>query len=177
MEIIRDLTQSLSLKKILILGGAGCSLASFFAKQKSIQNVDVIEYNPIMIELANKYFLKKNEKINLIHGNGLNYTKYCADIYDLVIIDMFDGPILKKGVINESFIRKVKKSITESGFFIMNLGYSKEINSVIKTWQNFFSLYIYLSHSNFLISNIKCGSFKFNSSHRFLFEIPQLIED
>lgn len=174
LDIIKYFIKSLYFKKILILGGAGCSLANYFVENRKSKKIDVIEYNSTMIEWAEKYFLKDDSGINLIQGDGLKFPKLVSGSYDLIIIDMFDGYKFNKGVVDRVFIRDVQDTLNENGIFIINLGSALQFEKVIKKWQEFFPLHIYLSRTNLLMSNVKIDSFKFNSPHRFLLTIPQL---
>lgn len=173
-DVIRALTENLSLNRILILGGGGCSMAKHFRNDKQNISIDAIEYNTTMINWAKKYFLNDDDKVNLIFGNGLKFTNYVANSYDLIIVDMFNDSQLNRGIIRESFIKNIKKNLTKNGKFIVNLGFVLQFEEVLKSWQKFFPIYVYLSRTNLLISNIKIDSFQFSSPHRFLMKIPQL---
>lgn len=173
LDIVKFLTKNLFFKKVLILGGAGCSLAEYFINNKKSQKIDVIEYNSTMIAWAKKYFLNEDNNINLIFGDGLKFLNFVAGSYDLIIIDMFNDYKFNKGVIRESFIEDVKKTLNKDGAFIINLGFAVHFEEVVKKWQKFFPLYIYLSRANLIVSNLKFTSFEFDSPHRFLLEIPQ----
>jgi|GEM_PF-3367212 len=174
LQIMRDLTASLFLQQILLLGGAGCSLASYFVENKIGKKVDVIEYNPTMIEWAKKYFLKNSRGINLMQGDGLKFSKLVDGPYDLIIIDMFDAYELNKGVVDRAFIKDIQSALNKNGKFILNLGFALQFESIVKKWQEFFTLHIYISGANLLISNIKLDSFAPNSRSRFLLTIPRL---
>ncbi len=174
LDIVKYLTANLSSQKILLLGGAGCSLASYFVENKIGKKVDVIEYNPTMIEWAKKYFLKDDSEINLIQGDGLKFPKLVNGSYDLIIIDMFDGYNFNKGVVDRAFIKDIQGALNKNGIFILNLGLALQFESIVKKWQEFFTLHTYISKANLLISNIKLDSFESNSPNRFLLTIPQL---
>lgn len=176
IDIVKFLTQNLFFKKVLILGGAGCSLAEYFINNKKSRKIDVIEYNSTMIGWAKKYFLKGDDNINLIFGDGLKFLNFVSSSYDLIIIDMFNDYKFNEGIIRESFIKDVKKNLGKNGSFIINLGFAVHFEEVVKKWQKFFPLNIYLSRANLIISNLKFTSFEFNSPHRFLFEMPQSSE-
>lgn len=177
LDILKFLTKNLFFKKILILGGAGCSLAEYFINNKKSREVDVIECNSIMVTWAKKYFLKENGNINLIHGDGLKFLNYVDGSYDLIIIDMFNSYKFNKDIIGKSFIKDIKNILGEDGVFIINLGFAVQFEEVVKKWQKFFPLYIYLSRANLIISNLKFDAFEFNSPHRFLLEIPQSLKN
>ena len=173
LQIMKDLTANLFLQKILLLGGAGCSLASYFVENKISKKVDVIEYNPTMIEWAKKYFLKDSREINIIQGDGLKFSKLVSGSYDLIIIDMFDAHKINKGVVNRAFIKDIQSALNENGTFILNLGFALQFENIVKKWQEFFTLHLYTSGANWFISNVKLDSFAPNSRNRFLLTIPQ----
>jgi predicted O-methyltransferase YrrM len=177
LDIVRLLTEELSFNSILLLGGGGCSLASYFANNKKIKKIDVIEYNSTMIKWAKKYFLKDNEQVRLILGDGLKFSKLINDHYDLIIIDMFNDFKFNKNINNQAFIKDVQNTLGKDGVFIINLGFALGLEEVIGSWRRSFPLYVYLSKSNLLLSNVKFNSFKFDSPHRFLFKIPQSIKN
>lgn len=173
LDILEFLTKNLFFEKILILGGAGCSLAEYFINNKKSRKVDVIECNSTMIAWAKKYYLKEDNNINLILGDGLKFHNFVAGPYDLIIVDMFNDYKFNRGIMRDSFIKNIKNTLVKDGVFIINLGLAVQFEEVVKKWQKFSPLYIYLSRANLIISNLKFDAFEFNSPHRFLLEIPR----
>lgn len=86
--------------KVLVLGlGMGYYLFNI-ASKKEVTSIDVIESDPSIISLFNKYLLNKMphyEKINIILGDGIEYLKTKKE-YDYAFIDIYhnvgDGEML-----------------------------------------------------------------------------------
>lgn len=77
--------------KVLVLGlGMGYYLFNI-ASKKDVTSIDVLESDPIVIDIFNKYLLNKMpnyEKINIILGDGIEYLK-TSKAYDYVFIDIW----------------------------------------------------------------------------------------
>lgn len=86
--------------KVLILGlGLGYYLFNILEKNDVI-SVDIVEKDPRIVELFNKFLLSKMphlEKIKIIIGDGIEYLKNCPH-YDYVFTDIYhnvgDGEML-----------------------------------------------------------------------------------
>lgn len=53
--------------------------------------VDVVEINPAVVPLAERYFDFKSNRLNLFFGDGRHFLNRCLERYDTIILDAFLG--------------------------------------------------------------------------------------
>lgn len=103
-------------QNILLLGLGGGSNAIYLHKKYPRAQITAVEIDPFMVEIANKYF-KLNKKIpnlKVIIVDALDFiNKLSLDdprsmIYDLVLVDCFEGKWIPKKLEDLDFIGKVK---------------------------------------------------------------------
>lgn len=95
-------------KKILILGLGGGTLAKLLRKKYPEAKITGIEIDPIMIELGKKYLKLDDYYIDIKVADVNNYTLY-ANRFDLVIVDMYSGDNFPKEFESEEFLKKLTK--------------------------------------------------------------------
>lgn len=77
-------------KKALMFGGAGYSYPKDYLNKYPQNTIDVIEIDPMVTELAKKYFnLKKNSRLNIYHEDGRVYLNKTRKKYDAIFGDAF----------------------------------------------------------------------------------------
>lgn len=89
---IAELFIDLSNSRILVLGGAGCSLPEDIGSHLKRSQIDVVEIRPRLLELARRYFLTSDniqlhlcDAYTFISSSLLNY-------YDTVYVDLCTEP-------------------------------------------------------------------------------------
>jgi S-adenosylmethionine decarboxylase len=74
---------SKNVKKVLIVGGGDCSILSELAKNKNIKEIYLLEQDQQVIEIAKKYFGKKNvikdPRLKMFFGNAIDTIPYLKD--------------------------------------------------------------------------------------------------
>nr|SVE73445.1 EOG090X02SD [Daphnia atkinsoni] len=124
--------QNLALKSILVLGLGGGALCTYLHQAYPHFKVDGVEIDPIMVELAKKYFgFKPNENLRAHVADGLFFVRDVAsapgDRYGCIVLDV-DCKDRSLGIscpppsfLDPIFIESVKQSLNPHGFFLMNL--------------------------------------------------------
>ena len=115
MKVFND--YALNTNHVLMLGGGAYAWVRYYLKYFT-GNIDVVEINPKLTELAKEqFFLKENKRLNIIHMDGNDYiAQDNIGPYDLIINDMFikDIPIY----VNMNNIYKI---LTENGIYLQNI--------------------------------------------------------
>jgi spermidine synthase len=80
-----------SAKHILFVGGGGFSGPKYFLKAYPDVTVDVAEIDPIVIDVAQKYFnATKSPRLNVYNDDARDYlTRTSNQKYDIIILDAF----------------------------------------------------------------------------------------
>ncbi|MFA6171166.1 MAG: fused MFS/spermidine synthase [Patescibacteria group bacterium] len=78
------------LKKSLIIGGAGYTYPRDYLKKFPEADLDVVEIDEKLTELAKKYFrLKDNPRLKIFHEDGRAFLNKTGNKYDAIFIDAF----------------------------------------------------------------------------------------
>jgi len=79
-------------EKTLMIGGAGYSYPKNFLSTYENASIDVVEIDPKLTELAQKYFnLKLDPKINIYHQDARVYLNKTDNKYDVIFSDAFSS--------------------------------------------------------------------------------------
>lgn len=145
-------------KRVLFIGlGAGI-VPRFLRRQFPETIIDIVEIDGEIPEIAEKYFgFKKDEKMNVIIGDGRDFINRTKEKYDIVFIDAYSATNIPFQLTTEEFYQKVRGSLTPSGIMtanIANLGKKKFISSELKTILGVFpnlAIFICGNRSNYIL--------------------------
>jgi spermidine synthase len=109
-------------REILIIGLGGATLPKALNILVPNANIHIVEINPAIPPIAEKYFGYKFNKTNqLFVEDGVEYVKNSpAGRYDIVFIDAFSADYIPKGVLTSEFMQNVKRVMKENGVVAMN---------------------------------------------------------
>lgn len=133
---------------VLFVGlGAGV-MPRYFNKYYPDAKVDAVEIDPVMVEVAKKFF-HFQEKANLkVHTlDGRVYIKRTPNKYDMIFLDAYRGENIPFHLTTVEFLRELKRKLKAGGVVVSNI-LSKSNNkyfwSMIKTYkEEFESLYLF----------------------------------
>ncbi len=112
-----------NLKKICILGLGGGTLGMSLEKIFPDVDIDQIEINPEVYEIA-KNFFKFNPRAGhqVYIEDGLKYLKNFSITtkYDVIIVDAFDQCSIPPSFLTVDFLDSMKRRLNEDGFVILN---------------------------------------------------------
>ena len=110
-------------ENVLMIGGAAYTYPSYFLEQYKDKKIDVVEIDPKMTEIAEKYFdlNTQNENLNISHEDGRRYLNTTQKMYDCILIDAFKGLNVPFQLTTEEALIRAQKSLNENGVVITNL--------------------------------------------------------
>lgn len=110
-------------ENVLMIGGAAYTYPSYFSEQYKDKKIDVVEIDPKMTELAEKYFdlNKKNDRLKIYHEDGRRYINTTQNQYDCILIDAFKGLNVPFQLTTEEALNSAKNCLSENGIVITNL--------------------------------------------------------
>ncbi len=140
-----------SLKEIFVIGGGSYSMPKFFADYYKDSKVTVVEIDPKVKEVAEKFFDLKNSRITTEIGDGRAALKGKNEKYDLIFEDAFNSFIsLPWHLTTKEFSFLTKSRLSEGGIYAVNFvspTKGKEslfFRSMLKTFREIFSnMYIF----------------------------------
>lgn len=111
-------------RRVLILGLGGGTLPTAFAALPSTTTVDVVEIDPAVNRVAQKYFgFSPTGKIHLHEEDGRVFVKRALRSgarYDVVLLDAFDQEYIPEHLLTREFLTEVKGLLGEHGVLAAN---------------------------------------------------------
>lgn len=115
-------------KNTLMLGGAAYSFPQYFLKSYPLAKMDVIEIDPEVTRVAQKYFdLKEHQNLNIYHQDARTYINSCNAKYDVIYSDTFRNAIsLPYQLTTIEAIQKQYDLLNDGGVVLVNVIQSVE---------------------------------------------------
>jgi predicted membrane-bound spermidine synthase len=101
--------------------GLGGGIVPLFLGDKSQLNytIDAVELDKDVASFARDYFFL-NYEVNVIEDDARRFLNANEKKYDLIVMDIFNGEIAPSHVLSTEALRRVKKSLSQKGFVIIN---------------------------------------------------------
>ena len=145
---------------VLMIGGAGFSYPKYYISNFENKNMDVVEIDGKVIELAKKYFyldklieeydLEENKRLNIIEEDGRVYLNQNTKKYDAILNDAFSGETPAETLTTIEVAKKIYNSLEEDGVYLSNIissiegEDSKFLKAEVKTLKEVFeNVYIF----------------------------------
>jgi spermidine synthase len=142
-------------ENILVIGLGGGALANALHYTLPSSQIDVVELDPKVIEVAKQYFnFSEDDKMKVFQTDGLDFVKECSHKYDLIILDAFDGEYIPETMLTEDFVLNVRRILNENGVVVVNtFGKSKHESLENDLYEKFFGdFYNFESHNRVIIA-------------------------
>ncbi len=110
-------------QKTLMLGGAGYSYPKEFLLKYPEATIDVVEIDPMITELAKKYFkLKDDPRLTIYHKDGRVYLNETKNKYDVIFGDAFSSQYsLPYQLTTKEAVQKKFDALEENGIVVLNI--------------------------------------------------------
>jgi spermidine synthase len=134
-------------EKTLIIGGAGYSFPKDYLKKYPNAQIDVVEIDPQMTEIAKKYFrLEPNPRLSIFHEDGRVYLNRAeSGKYDAVLMDAFGSLFtVPFQLTTVEAVSQINRVLKDDGVVIFNLGGAIEgassgfLQAELKTYRQVF---------------------------------------
>ncbi len=112
----------LPLKSVLVLGLGIGSVINLLEANDSIEKIDAVEIDEVVIDCSKKYLQSKHKsKINYFAEDVLTFLKQ-ADLlqYDLVLFDVFIDDQTPMECLDVSFLAKLKSTVKPEGILLFS---------------------------------------------------------
>lgn len=110
-------------KNILVIGAGDGGVARELSKYDSIENVDIVEIDEMVVSVCKEYLPKTacgfdDRRVNIYYQDGLKFIRKCENQYDLIIVDSTDpfGP--GEGLFTKEFYGNCFKALKEDGIMV-----------------------------------------------------------
>ena len=105
-------------KRILILGGAGGSLATMLARRGCV--VTVVDIDPNAERLARTYFAL-DPRVTWVTGDAFQFVEDTTATFDAIVVDAFDAHGLARAFTHADGIQKSAPLLAPHGKLLVNL--------------------------------------------------------
>jgi len=139
--------------RVLIVGLGGGSMVHFLQHYEPNTKVDVVEIDPVIVKIADKYFgVKSGGNVNIITKDAFAYIKETDAKYDVIYMDAFLKPALGKTdetgnplkLKTINFYKDLQKHLNADGLVVYNINPHDGLENDIKTIAEAFpSLYVF----------------------------------
>ena len=108
--------------RILMIGLGGGVLPRFLNEVYPDIEMDVVEVDPRVTELAKRYFgFKESPGMRIFEGDGRAFVKRRNPRYDMVFLDAFKGGSVPYHLKTVEFYREIAQSLKKEGILVTNL--------------------------------------------------------
>lgn len=147
-------TGGFRIRRVLMLGGGGCSYPRHLLVARGGVSIDVVERDPAIAAIARRLFFVdrlerllaergEQDRFRLIIDDALAYLRACARSYDAIINDVYVGTAAVPGLNGAEAARLAKSRLVPGGLYLSNavaepseegyaalLGYTRELGAV-----------------------------------------------
>lgn len=128
-------------KKVLIVGLGGGSMVHFLQKHDPQCEVDAVEIDPVVVQLAERYFgVKRSKTVRLIVADAFDYFAKNETKYDVIYMDAFLKP---SGTTDDTgvplrlrtldFYKQLQSRLTDGGSVIFNINPHPDMKADLAT--------------------------------------------
>ena len=110
-------------KKSLMIGGSGYSFPKDYLKKFPLSELDVVEIDPKLTELAKEHFkLKQNQRLKIYHEDGRTFLNRTQNKYDVVYMDAYKSLItIPYQLTTKEAIQKIYNVLNNNGVVFANI--------------------------------------------------------
>lgn len=112
-----------NVERVLVIGGGDGGVVRELIKYDTIETIDVVEADPLMVEVCRKYFPQiasslSDPRVSIFHEDGLRFVRSKTDAYDLIIIDSPNPFGSNEGLFTKEFYGNCYNALHEDGIMI-----------------------------------------------------------
>jgi spermidine synthase len=127
---------------MLVVGLGGGSLPSLLRHRLPALRIDVVELDPVVVEVARSHFGVREDAGLQIHvADGRAFIERTAERWDLVALDAYDARSVPLRLATLEFFRAVRRVLNPGGVAIANV-WAPELNpsygGMLRAWRDTF---------------------------------------
>ncbi len=109
--------------KVLVIGGGDGGTVRELARYKTIEQIDVVEVDEVVVEACKTYFAETasslgDPRVTLYFQEGLRFVRGKEDAYDLIIVDSMHPFGAGEALFTKEFYGNCYKALTAAGVFV-----------------------------------------------------------
>jgi spermidine synthase len=127
--------------RVLMLGlGGGRAVRMFLDADPGLQ-LDVVEINPTVVQVARQYFdIEPSERLRIHVADGREFFADRTDRWHLIVLDAFGNDYIPFHLTTEEFLRVVAAHVEDDGAVVANLWTRNDrlFRAMVKTYAHVF---------------------------------------
>lgn len=117
-----ELISSVPVKRLLLIGGGAYTLPMALLKQFPDMYIDVIELDPGLKAIAERFFgLRPSPRLRIFHQDGSDYLARNAKQYDMVLLDAFSHAEMPAVLTSLQTVQRIARNLTADGIAAVNI--------------------------------------------------------
>ena len=109
-------------KKILIIGLGGGSIPKKLQKEFPSLEIDVVEIDPEVIQIAKNHFnVRESNRLHLHAQDGRLFLTRTANQYDIILLDAYYADAMPFHLATREFFELAQRKLTPNGIVVANL--------------------------------------------------------
>ena len=122
--------------RVLVIGAGGFSLPRFILTHSTLLQVDVVEIDPAVLEVARKHFYldelegqygpEGEGRLRVVCADGWEWLRGCGEKYDAIVNDAFSGKRPLGPISTVEGARVVREHLAAGGVYLANVRSSLE---------------------------------------------------
>lgn len=110
-------------RKVLVIGGGDGGVVRELTRYEKIQQIDMVEIDPLVVEIAKKYLPQtacrlEDPRVHIYYEDGLRFIRSADEAYDLIIVDCSDPAGPGEGLFTKEFYGSCYKALKEDGIMV-----------------------------------------------------------
>lgn len=120
-------------KSICVMGLGGGTLVYSFLNACDEIKIKAVELRADVVRVAHRYFAlpKHDERLTVVHSDGLSHIQSNDDNYDLLVADMYHHHGIDETQMQRDFLKICAKRVTKDGWFVLNYWLDHDLNTEI----------------------------------------------
>jgi spermidine synthase len=137
--VAHGIGQTFPPRRILVVGLGGGSLPMFLRKHYPAAEIDAVDIDPGVVEVAKKFFgFREDERMRAHVGDGRQFIENVRQPYDLIILDAFGARSVPAHLTTLEFLQAVRSALATGGVVVSNIwrpSHNAVYNEMIRTHQ------------------------------------------
>jgi len=149
-----------SVRRVLLIGLGGGTIAKQFTHYYPDASVDAVEVDPLVVDVAQKYFgVQPGDRLRIHVADGRIFLNRSSEKWDLIVVDAYTtnryGDTIPPHLVTQEFFRQASQHLSDGGIvhFHYALGGKKLFPALQKTMASVFAT-VYVTGGEILGSDV-----------------------